>query len=137
MGERSPRSLNADAMLLIAAALSDSQMQELYEAAREMDIDTLIEIHNLQELDRVMNLSPSLIGINNRNLNDFSVDLETTFRLKQQIPAAIPVVSESGIRSRNDLERLHQENITAALIGETLMREKDPAAMLQELMGRK
>jgi len=94
-----------------------------------------VEVHDESELEKSLAAESSLIGINNRNLNDFTVDLDTTFRLQREIPAHIPVVSESGIRNHEDMLRLHDARITAALIGETLMRDNDPVAGLNKLLG--
>jgi indole-3-glycerol phosphate synthase len=112
----------ADAILLIAAILDRHQLRDMQACAGELGMDVLVEIHNEEELDKALAAESRLIGINNRNLNDFTVDIETTFRLKKLIPADIPVVSESGLKSREDIKRLEAEGITAALIGETLMR---------------
>ncbi len=124
----------ADAILLIAAILETSQLQELRLQAEETGMDVLVEVHNEPELEKTMAAESRLIGINNRNLNDFSVDLATTFRLQQTIPAAIPVVSESGISSREDMIRLKEAGICAALIGESLMRSSTQGATLQDFL---
>ena len=127
------RLYGADAILLIAAILAQNQLQELQAQAVESGMDVLVEVHNERELEKALAAGSTLIGINNRDLRDFSVDLETTFRLKREIPDHIPVVSESGIRNRDDMHRLQVARIAAALIGETLMRAKDPVAALREL----
>ncbi|RUM33726.1 MAG: indole-3-glycerol phosphate synthase TrpC [Desulfobulbus sp.] len=124
----------ADAVLLIAAILETSQMQELRLQAEEAGMDVLIEVHNEQELEQTLSAGSRLIGINNRNLNDFSVDLSTTFRLQKNIPDDIPVVSESGITSRADMLRLKDADITAALIGESLMRSSKKGETLQHFL---
>ncbi len=126
-------SLNADAMLLIAACLSDAQMQELYAAARELDIEPLIEIHNTEELDRAMRLSPPLLGINNRDLATFSTDISTTLDLMHAIPREMVVVSESGIFSEKETRPLIESGVHAILVGESLMRSEDPAALMRQL----
>ncbi|MFW5774670.1 MAG: indole-3-glycerol phosphate synthase TrpC [Chitinivibrionales bacterium] len=125
--------LNADAMLLIAAALSDGQMQELYAAAVEMNITPLIEIHNGQELDRVMNLSPALIGINNRNLMTFETSIQTSLDLIPAIPPEVTVVSESGIFGAGDTRPLIDAGVSAILVGESLMRSDDVSGLINEL----
>jgi indole-3-glycerol phosphate synthase len=130
-------SMNADAMLLIAAALSDGQMAELIDAAREFDIEPLIEIHDGAELDRVMKLDPTLIGINNRDLASFTVDLRVTLSLRPHIPASVTVVSESGIFSASDTAPLIEAGVDAILVGESLMRSDDPAALIAELAHRR
>jgi len=129
------RLYGADAVLLIAAILDQAQIHDFRSMAEELGMDVLVEVHDEIELEKSLAAGSSLIGINNRNLRDFSVDLETTFRLKREIPAHIPVVSESGIRNRDDMMRLHDAQITAALIGETLMRDNDPVAGLKKLLG--
>jgi indole-3-glycerol phosphate synthase len=93
-------------------------------------------VHDEKELEKALEAHSSLIGINNRNLNDFSMDLDTTFRLKKEIPADIPVVSESGIRDFNDIRRCADDGIAAVLVGETLMRAGSPRAAIAKLMGR-
>lgn len=125
----------ADAILLIAAILNTNQMMEFRLQAEEGGLDVLVEVHNEEELDRALKAESRLIGINNRNLNDFSVDLSTTLRLQKEIPADIPVVSESGISTREDMLRLKDAGITAALIGESLMRSGEQGTTLQEFLG--
>lgn len=125
--------LNADAMLLIAAALSDAQMQELYCAALEMDITPLIEIHNGAELDRVMRIEPKLIGINNRNLQTFETNIKNTLELIPSIPPEVTVVSESGIFSSEDTRPLINAGVGAILVGESLMRSDDVSGLIKEL----
>lgn len=124
----------ADAILLIAAILDRRQIREYELMATELGMDVLVEVHDEKELEKALAAGSRLIGINNRNLNDFSVDLNTTFRLKREIPKDIPVVSESGIRDSRDMKRLRAESVTAVLIGETLMRNADPATALRKLM---
>jgi indole-3-glycerol phosphate synthase len=124
----------ADAILLIAAILETAQLREFRLQAEEAGMDVLVEVHNEAELAKALAAESKLIGINNRNLNDFSVDLNTTFRLQQEIPADIPVVSESGISSREDMLRLKKSGITAALIGESLMRSADQGTTLQDFL---
>jgi indole-3-glycerol phosphate synthase len=124
----------ADAILLIAAILEITQMQELRIQAEEAGLDVLVEVHNEEELEKTLKAESRLIGINNRNLNDFSVDLQTTFRLQKEIPAEIPVVSESGISSRDDMIALKEAGITAALIGESLMRSSKKGKTLQDFL---
>ncbi len=124
----------ADAILLIAAILDTSQLQELRLQAEESGLDVLVEVHNEAELEKTLEAGSRLIGINNRNLNDFSVDLNTTFRLQKEIPQGIPVVSESGISSREDMIKLKNAAITAALIGESLMRSSSKGETLQQFL---
>lgn len=125
----------ADAILLIAAILSASQISEYKQMAAELGMDSLVEIHNEEELERALGADADLIGINNRNLNDFSVDIHTTFRLKRLIPDSIPVVSESGLKSADDLALLKAHDVCAALIGESLMRAGQDSTMLGGLRG--
>ncbi|MCW5205349.1 indole-3-glycerol phosphate synthase TrpC [Desulfobulbus sp. F5] len=124
----------ADAILLIAALLDTAQMLDFRQQAEERGMDVLIEVHNEAELERTLAAEAKLIGINNRNLKDFSMDLETTFRLLKLIPADIPVVSESGISSRADMLRLKEAGVKAALIGESLMRSTEQGATLRDFL---
>ncbi len=125
----------ADAILLMASILDAHQLKDFQACARAYGMDSLVEVHDEQELEVVLGVGCSLIGVNNRNLKDFSMDIETTFRLKKLIPADIPVVGESGLKTRADLQRLQEEGITAALIGETLMRGSAGGNTLQGLRG--
>ncbi len=129
-------SMNADAMLLIAACLSDMQMQELFCAAREFGLDVLLEIHDTKEMDRAFKLSPlpQCIGVNNRNLNSFKTDIETTMKIAPHIPKEIILVSESGIENGEQAKKLYKVGVSALLVGETLMRAKDPKAAIKELL---
>jgi len=124
----------ADAILLIAAILDVPQMRDFRQMAEELGMDVLVEVHDEPELEFALAAGSRLIGINNRNLNDFTVDLNTTFRLQRLIPAGIPVVSESGISTKDDMARLREAGVTAALIGESLMRSADQGQLLQEFM---
>ena len=123
----------ADAILLIAAILSRAELGDYRQQAEELGMDVLVEVHDEAELDLALQAGSRLIGINNRNLQDFSMDLGTTFRLKKLIPAHIPVVSESGIRDSKDIRQLAAAGISAALIGETLMRATESGATLRSL----
>jgi indole-3-glycerol phosphate synthase len=125
----------ADAILLIAAILDYEQIRDYLAMAKELDMDVLTEVHDEQELEKTLAAGCQLVGINNRNLKDFTVDLQTTFRLQKEIPAEIPVVSESGIKDHDDMQRLADHGVAAALIGETLMRAADQSAALKELRG--
>jgi len=130
------RNYGADAILLIAAILEQEQIRDYLQMSRELDMDVLVEVHDEKELEKSLTAGSSLIGINNRDLRDFSVDLGTTIRLRQEIPDSIPVVSESGIKNHDDMKMLEDHGITAALIGETLMRSQDREAALKQLKGR-
>lgn len=123
----------ADAILLIAAILDLSQLQDFQAKAGACGMDVLVEVHDERETEQALKAGSRLLGINNRNLKTFAVDLETTFRLKKLIPAEIPVVSESGLRTAEDFRRLRAEGITAALIGETLMRAGAASDLLRSL----
>jgi indole-3-glycerol phosphate synthase len=125
--------IGADAMLLIAAALDDSQLTDLFQAALELSIDPLIEIHSTEELDRVMRLEPSLIGINNRNLNTFVTDINLTVNLMKYIPSTVTVVSESGIENGKQAELLKSAGVKALLVGEALMKNGSPESLIKEL----
>ena len=114
--------INADAMLLIAAALDESHLKDLFQAACELEIEPLIEIHNSRELDVVMKLEPELIGINNRNLDTFVTDIAVTLELIRHIPRNITVVSESGISNGAEAAKLAASGVRALLVGESLMR---------------
>jgi indole-3-glycerol phosphate synthase len=125
----------ADAVLLIVAALSDSEFASLLEDARELGLDVLVEVHDRNELERALALEPELIGINNRDLRDFSVDIGRTRVLRPAIPPGVVVVSESGIGSAEQLRELERDGVDAVLIGESLMRSRDPAGALRGLLG--
>lgn len=126
----------ADAVLLIAAALSLPQLQEFADLAASLGLDVLLEVHNESELAVALQTSCPLVGINNRCLNRFVTDLAVTERLLPQIPADRFVVAESGIRDRGDIERLQRAGAGAFLVGETLMREADVGAALRRLRGQ-
>ncbi len=125
----------ADAVLLISAILEQPLMSELLDHAGELGMDVLVEVHDENEAERALNAGSNLLGINNRNLRDFTVSLDTTLRVRQAIPVEIPVVSESGIRTREDIELLAQNGITAVLIGESLVTAPDRRAKLRQLLG--
>ncbi len=126
----------ADAILLIVAALDRRALAELHAEARALDLDVLVEVHDEEELDCALEiLDADVIGINNRNLSDFSVDIERTFELLADIPAGKTVVSESGFHSREQLDALERVGVDGVLIGETLMRAPDPETALRALTG--
>lgn len=126
--------VGADAILLIAAILDVDQLRDFRLLAESLGMDVLVEVHDERELDDALQAESRLIGINNRNLNDFSVSLETTFRLLPKIPQGIPVVSESGIASAADMHRLREAGVKAALIGESLMRAGRQDQLLREFL---
>jgi len=123
----------ADAILLIVAALNADELGLLHTEARELDLDCVVEVHQESELESALTVDAEVIGINNRNLDDFSVDVGTTFELITDVPAGKTVVSESGIADRSTLEELAEVGVDAVLIGEALMRADDPAAKVREL----
>jgi indole-3-glycerol phosphate synthase len=123
----------ADAVLLIVAALEQEQLARLYDEARGLDLDVIVEVHKEEELETALTVDAEVIGINNRNLDDFTVDVGTTFELITDVPAGKTVVSESGIADRTTLEELARVGVDAVLIGEALMRADDPAAKVREL----
>ncbi|HUH80645.1 MAG TPA: indole-3-glycerol phosphate synthase TrpC [Solirubrobacteraceae bacterium] len=128
------RSAGADAVLLIVAALSQEQLVGLHEQARELSLDVLVEVHDASELERALAAGPTLVGINNRDLRDFSVDVGRTEQLRAQIPDGVAVVSESGIGTAAQLRRLRAAGVAAVLIGESLMRAPEPARALRALL---
>ncbi|HEY6638208.1 MAG TPA: indole-3-glycerol phosphate synthase TrpC [Solirubrobacterales bacterium] len=123
----------ADAILLIVAALGGENLGVLHTEAGELDLDCVIEVHKESELETALTVDADVIGINNRDLEDFSVDVGTTFELITDVPAGKTVVSESGIADRSTLEELERVGVDAVLIGEALMRADDPAAKVREL----
>ena len=127
------RVMGADAILLIAAILDDAQMKAFEAIARSLDMAVLVEVHDEVELTRALKLKTPLIGVNNRNLKTFEVTLDTTLRLMQQVPADRLLVTESGIRNREDVMRMGAAGVNAFLVGEAFMRAPDPGAALAEL----
>jgi indole-3-glycerol phosphate synthase len=125
--------MGADCILLIAAALGDEQMKHLAELATKLKLDVLIEVHDAQELERVLPLDLTLVGINNRNLRTFETSLNTTLDLLADIPDDRIVVTESGIHTRDDVKLMRDHNVNTFLVGEAFMREEDPGAKLREL----
>ncbi len=127
------RSAGADAVLLIVAALSQQDLVSLYGQARELSLDVLVEVHDAAELERALAAGATLIGINNRDLRDFSVDVGRTGRLLAQVPDGVAVVSESGIGTGEQLRELRDAGVCAVLMGESLMRSADPERTLRGL----
>ncbi|MFA4837530.1 MAG: indole-3-glycerol phosphate synthase TrpC [Dehalococcoidia bacterium] len=130
------RAAGADAVLLIAAILEPEEMRHLLEKIHSLGMKALVEVHNREELKQVLKLKPEVIGINNRNLLDFSVSLETTIALRPLVPNDVVLVSESGIHTREDVERLEKTGVNAILVGEALVTSSDPSAKIQELLGK-
>jgi len=124
----------ADAVLLIVAALGASELPRLIELSRSLRLAALVEVHTAEELQRALDAGARIVGVNNRNLKTLEVDLETSFRLRDKIPATCLAVSESGIKSPADLRRLGEAGFDAVLIGERFMTEPDPARALAELL---
>ncbi len=128
------RAHRADAILLIVAALTQDELVTLHRRARELQLDVLVEVHSAAELDRALAAGCDLIGVNNRNLHTFQVDLNTSLQLAKRIPANVVKVAESGIESAADVIRLRDAGFDAFLIGETLMRAPEPGAALRALL---
>lgn len=126
----------ADCVLLIAECLDHCRLRELYFAASELGLEALIELYEPDNLDRVLDLDPPMLGINNRNLKTFVTDLSHTTRLLSQIPDDVLVISESGIRTHGDVEQLAASGVRGILVGESLMRQPDIGAAVDALMGR-
>ena len=129
------RALGADCILIIMASVDDTQAAELEDAARHWGMDVLIEVHDAAELDRAHRLKSPLIGINNRNLHDFSTSLNTTRDLAPRVDTGRVVVSESGLFTRDDLQKMSDHGVRRFLIGESLMRQDDVAAATRALLG--
>ena len=130
------RAAGADAILLIAACLEKQQIEDYLAIAHQLGLDVLVESHTYKELDRSLHAGATLVGINNRDLTTFTVSLQTTLDLLKDIPEDRIVVSESGIRTRDDVVKLHQAGVDAVLVGESLMREKDIGRKVKELLGK-
>jgi indole-3-glycerol phosphate synthase len=128
------RLARADAVLLIVAALDPGALRALYRQAAALGLDALVEVHDARELRIALDAEAQVIGINNRDLRDFSVDVARTYALREQIPADVTVVSESGIAAPEQLARLRDASVAAVLVGEALMRARDPAQALAHLM---
>jgi indole-3-glycerol phosphate synthase len=128
------RGMGADCILLIMAALSDDQAVELEGLARALDLDVLVEVHDRRELDRALGLQTKLIGINNRDLKTLQTDLNVTVELAPHVPPDRFLISESGMRSHDDLKRLADVGVYCFLVGESLMRQDDVAAATRKLL---
>jgi indole-3-glycerol phosphate synthase len=129
------RAAGADAILLVVGSLTDDQLGRLYTETRALDLDALVEIHDEEELERALEFDVDVIGINNRDLTDFTVDLSRTFDLLADVPAGKTVVSESGIVYREQVEELERVGVDAVLVGETVMRAEDPESACRDLSG--
>jgi indole-3-glycerol phosphate synthase len=128
------RAAGADAILLIAAALDDGQLERLQRLARGLGMAALVEVHDEAELERARAIGPSLVGVNSRDLRTFRVDLETAARLRPLVPADVVVVAESGVRTRADVGRLAAAGVDAILVGEALVRAPDVGRKVKELI---
>ena len=129
------KAYGADAVLLVVGSLRTRTLADLYGLANDLDLDAIVEVHDEDELEQALEVDCDVIGINNRNLEDFTVSLETTFELLTDVPAGKTVVSESGIAQRAQIEELERVGVDAVLVGETVMRAPDPEAAVRELAG--
>ncbi|MDK2769494.1 MAG: indole-3-glycerol phosphate synthase TrpC [Sphingomonas sp.] len=129
------RSIGADAILIIVAALDDAQMAEIEDAALGLGMDVLVEVHDEAELDRALALNSRLIGVNNRNLKDFTVSFDRTYELVGRAPDGCTFVAESGLTSRADLDAMAAHGVRCFLIGESLMRQDDVEAATRAMIG--
>ncbi|MDT8305023.1 MAG: indole-3-glycerol phosphate synthase TrpC [Anaerolineae bacterium] len=128
------RAAGADALLLIVAVLSDTELRELLAQVGELKMEALVEVHDEAELARALALPVQIIGINNRNLQTFEVDLQTTERLRRLVPDGIPVVAESGIRTPEDVTRVAAAGVDGVLVGESLVTSKNTAGMVRKMV---
>ena len=127
--------LGASAVLLICSVLTENQMKDYIRICDELGLSALVEVHDEQEVQTALNTGARIIGVNNRNLKDFSVDTDNSRRLRELIPPNVLFVSESGVRTAEDVETLRKIGADAVLIGETLMRASDKRAKLAKLRG--
>ncbi len=127
------RALGADCVLLIVACLGEAQLAELSGLAAHLGMDVLVEVHDAEELERALNLSPSLLGINNRNLRTFETTLDTTLNLLSRVPEGVTVITESGIHAPEDVALMRRNGVDAFLVGEAFMRADDPGKKLSQL----
>ncbi|HIG65561.1 MAG TPA: indole-3-glycerol phosphate synthase TrpC [Methyloprofundus sp.] len=127
------RALGADCILLIVAALTDTQMHELADTTKELGMDVLVEVHDSEEMQRALNLDTPLMGINNRNLRTFETSLQTTLDLQAMVPDERLVITESGIHTQDDVRLMMDNDIYTFLVGEAFMRAEHPGAKMREL----
>ena len=125
--------MGADCILLIVSALEQSLLQELLIQAKEVDLDVLVEVHDEPEMERALQLDHELIGVNNRNLNTFETSLATSERLKTMLSGDQMLVTESGIKTAEDVKRMQNSGINSFLVGEAFMRETDPGLALKRM----
>ena len=129
------KAAGGDAVLLVVGALEPPLLATLHGLARDLEMDTLVEVHDEEELDVALGVDAQVIGINNRDLEDFTVDTDRTFELLADVPAGKTVVSESGYTTREEIDELERVGVDAVLVGESLMRAPDPEAACRELAG--
>lgn len=127
--------LGASAVLLICSILSEDEIKNFIKVCDSLGISALVEVHNEEEINIAINAGARIIGVNNRNLKDFSVDTDNSKRLRSLVPEGIIFVAESGVKTAEDIHALHQIGVDAVLVGETLMKASDKKAKLQELRG--
>lgn len=130
------KAAGADIVLLICALLNRERLEQYIEICDSLGLSALVEAHDAEEIETAVSAGARIIGVNNRNLKDFTVDIQNGIRLRKQVPENILFVAESGIRTREDIVELEKGNVNAVLIGETLMRSPDKKAMLSELSGK-
>lgn len=130
------RAHGADAVLLIAECLDDCLLRSLYREILDLGMTPLVELHDAENLPRVLDLGATLVGINNRNLKTMTTDLDTVLRLREQVPDEVVLVAESGIKTRADVERLEAAGVAAMLVGESLLTQPDPGRAAAALLGR-
>lgn len=130
------RFLGADVILLIASILSSEKLPRLHSLAKQIGLEVLVEVHTERELQKALKVNPEMVGINNRNLKSFEVDLKVTQRLKPLVPQDMVCVSESGIKTREDVVRMQDLGVDAVLIGEEIVKSPDPCLKIQELLGK-
>jgi indole-3-glycerol phosphate synthase len=130
------RAHGADAVLLIAECLDDCHLRSLYRVILDLGMTPLVELHDPENLPRVLDLGATLVGINNRDLQSMTTDLDTVLRLREQVPDEVLLVAESGIKTRADVQRLEAAGIAAMLVGESLLKQPDPGKAAAALLGR-
>ncbi len=128
--------IGADAILLIVAILDEYQLADFYAHARGLDLNVLVEVHNEEEMTQALKIKPEIIGVNNRNLHDFSVSLDTTQKLAEMVSPETILVSESGIFTNADVEKVKEFGATAILVGESLMRQENLSSAVKNLIGK-
>lgn len=127
--------MGADAVLLICAILNDQELKRFFQIADSLGLTALVEAHDQEEVDRALKAGARLIGVNNRDLHTFTVDINNSIRYRQSVPENVLFVSESGIRTKDDIRRLMDNNVNGVLIGETMMRAQDRVAAVREFIG--